>query len=157
MRALTHIVSMSYSQCKHQTQIVNYLFVITLTPPAVIIHHMYFKGFGPEGWCNINEHIKSRFGYGPKVVEGSTIKDKQSNADIENKNDSVTGIEMKGAFKSDGSLAVVVADEEKAHENHSIEVTEDTEILSKVLICAYEAELPESWGKLKVQTRTTLI
>jgi hypothetical protein len=144
----------------YSTQVVNYFFVITLTPPAIIIHHKYFGGFGPEGWCYINKYLCYRCA-GSKVMNSRQIEVKpaaSANKDNgENKNDGE--IEMQSSdFKPSrlpGSAEAEATPQREdqialPYEDNSIEVRSDTDLLSKILIRAFETEAPESWGKLKV-------
>jgi hypothetical protein len=141
----------------YSTQVVNYFFVITLTPPAIIIHHKYFGGFGPEGWCYINKYLCYRCG-GSKVMQTSELEKKTQTESAAMKGDSESGIELQNDFKptrvpgapTPAIAAPVQPSITEPLEDNNIDVNEDTDLLSKILIRAFEFELPESFGKLKV-------
>jgi hypothetical protein len=147
----------------YSTQVVNYFFVITLTPPAIIIHHKYFGGFGPEGWCYINKYLCYRCA-GSKVMNSRQIEVKPAatsanNDNGENKNDGEIEMQsnnfkpsrLPGSTEAEATTSPQREDPiALPYEDNSIEVRSDTDLLSKILIRAFETEAPESWGRLKV-------
>jgi len=135
--------------------VVNYLFVISLTPSAIMIHQRYFGGFGPKGWCWVNTLCK-------KELEGETPQgaaESSANKQLEDNNSNLCGADPKAstlapeeevptpplvsACTSVGAPRQGENTGEATRKNvNLLTVNKDTDFISKVLITAFEYEPP---------------
>jgi hypothetical protein len=130
--------------------ILNYLFVITLTPPAILIHQKYFGGFTRTGCCSgycyctrlagvrqacpccTVPHDGSNRGEGRSDLESSSTRNNESEMVV---------VQPKGMCPSNSAtISPESSPKRPASNNVSIEVTSETDLLSKVMIGAFEFE-----------------
>ena len=131
--------------------VINYLFVISLTPPAIIIHHKFMGGFGPKGWCG----IKALFGAADMTKGESSVTPAPGSAGGEKQQVELTPVEPAD-FKparspSLGFDSKPIAVAEVGHGSGDpalLELTSETDTLSRVLVTLFEYEAPDAWGAL---------
>jgi hypothetical protein len=122
--------------------VVNYFFVITMTPAALIIHNKYFGGFGPEGWCFINNICCCC----KKSAKGNEEKPNQEDTGVELKTVDFEPANLPSGRRRSSSHTDATP---KDIDDITIAITKDTELLSKVLVTTFEAEAPPSFGPLQ--------
>jgi hypothetical protein len=124
--------------------IANYVFVITLTPPAIMLHQKYFGGFVRKGCC-------SGFCYCSRVpgvaqicpcctvtddgLEDGTTADTQGGKEVQ-----LTAVEPKKVKSPVNTASVSPGGSPERSEalQASLEVTAETDLLSKVLLGVFE-------------------
>ena len=137
--------------------IVNYLFVITLTPPAILIHQKYFGGFTRKGCCSGFCYC-TRLASVRQACPCCTIPDDENENDEEGRGELKSNSSMNTQSGSETEMVVVRpkkvmcptsnsalvspdgSPERPNKTNVSLEVTSDTDLLSKVLIRLFEYE-----------------
>jgi hypothetical protein len=126
--------------------IVNYLFVITLTPPAIIIHHKHMGGFGPAGWCGVNKWCK-------KKTSSTSGEDKTLNNALEltetgntdNEKKIVNVLPKAGGGPDASSDRPAGMTRQQSQVDLHLTMDENTELISRVLVSTFEYEVaPES-------------
>jgi hypothetical protein len=123
--------------------IANYVFVITLTPPAIILHQKYFGGFVREGCC-------SGFCYCTRVpgaAQACPCCTVLADEGLEGGTSSESTSEPK-KVKTPANTASLSPGERPKTPQASLEVTAETDLLSKVLLSVFEF-VPTAAGPFK--------
>jgi len=119
--------------------VVNYIFIITLTPPALILHHRYFGGFENK-YCTYNNKYCCYFKANPPSSTSPPSTTSSTSSQVPTEAHIPSPISSRNHHETIHSSESYHIDF-----NQQIQIQPNTPILAKILISMFEFKSPSNW------------